>query len=280
MAEVLGFIGFGEVACCLLRGMNDCGYDVEAYGFDVNAPLARERSKQIRGIKICESLGELFNHATHIIVAVPGSADKKMFETLYNEAISNCIFMDLSTVLPSEKKEIAERVAICGASYIDVAVMGSVPKLLQRTPMLISGQNTDEMIKLLCPLGFDLTKCGIEVGVASTIKLCRSIFMKGLPALFFEAKRTCEKYNVSEQVFSSIYKNMADQDIDAFLNRLLDGAYKHTNRQTEELLECIEMEKAVGINPLMTIAAVDVFVSINEEKKNGQQYSGGHCESI
>lgn len=270
MIDRLGFIGFGEVTCCLLRGISDLSSGLNAFVYDIDRSLACDRAKQFYGVKVCDSMNELLAYCDNVIVAIPGKVDKEMFVTLCGGEIDRHLFMDLSTALPAQKKEIAELVSQKGASYVDVAVMGSVPKLLQKTPMIISGEKTDAVIRILKPLGFDLTACGSEVGAASTIKLCRSIFMKGLPALFLETKRTCEKYNVSDQVFSSIYHNMADQDMDTFFHRLLDGAYRHTKRQMEELQECIAMEETIGVSPVMTSAAASVFASINEEKNNGK----------
>ena len=266
MTDRIGFIGFGEVTACLLKGMTADGYEGPAFVCAAHPDAARERAKAFSCVTVCDSVSALLSETENVIVAVPGKADKAMFEGIAKGDLAGRFFMDISTALPNEKKEIAATVAAGGGGYVDAAVMGSVPKLLQKTPIMISGPNASKMLDLLEKYGFSLEVCGDEVGVASTVKLCRSIFMKGLPALYLEAKRTCEHYGVAERVFASVERNLTGQNMQSFLTILLNGAYKHTERQTDELRECLEMEKDAGVDPKMTEAAIRVFESIREEK--------------
>ena len=271
MTDCLGFIGFGEVSTCLLTGMVADGYQGRTYAYDVNPEAVRKKADRFPGLTVCDSMEMLLDTACPIIVAVPGKADQKLFERIGERDLSGHLFMDLSTALPDEKKRIADLVSAKNGAYVDVAVLGSIPKLLHRTPMIVSGREADKAVALLEKYGFVLKACGEEVGAASTIKLCRSIFMKGLPALYLEAKRTSDYYGVSEQVFSSINQNLVGQDLLTFLIRLLDGAYKHTERQMEELQECVEMEKNAGVDPEMTGGAIEVFDSIRIEKQKTEE---------
>ncbi len=262
----IGFVGFGEVACCFSRGLAAFD-DVNIMGFDLNYNSAMQRSQNIKNVEIVKSIPELLNKTRHIIVAVPGTSLEDAFENILKYNIENCLFMDFSTALPNVKIDISSKIYTQNALYVDVAVVGSVPKLLHKTPMLISGNGMSEMCFLFENYGMDLTKCGENAGKASTIKLCRSVFMKGLPALLIETQRVCKKYGVEKEVFSSIYKNLENQSFETFANRLIDGAYKHSVRQKAELKECLEMESLVGMDSFMTTGAIKIFKSLGHENE-------------
>lgn len=263
----IGFIGFGEASSCIAKGLLEHnGIDIFAY--DVNYERALQNAGFLDGVKVVKTVTELLQYSSNIIVAVPGKVDCTAFEEVYASAVEDYLFMDLSTALPEDKAKISKCLEVLKAKYVDVAVMGSVPKLLHRTPMLISGSGCVDMMSLFKDLYMDISICGDDAGKASTVKLCRSVFMKGLPALLIETKRVCQKYDVEEVVFESIYKNLEGQSFEMFAQRLIDGANLHCVRQRDELEECLEIEKQAGAITCMTEAAIDVFDTLIEGKKN------------
>lgn len=257
----IGVIGFGELAACFAQGLKE---NVQVVAFDKNKKAATIRAKDINNVELVDSIDEILAATKYIMVAVPGKYDEEAFEPLYSKEIGDYVFMDFSTALPDSKNKISVELQKQQAKYVDVAVMGSAPKLLHKTPLLISGNGSNEMLSFVSTLDMDIKVCGEYAGRASTIKLCRSVFMKGLPALLIETHRICEKYDVEEEVFDSIYKNLVGQSFENYLNRLVDGAYRHWKRQKEELEECIEMASAVQVNPDIIHAAVKIFESLGE----------------
>ena len=263
---IIGFVGFGEVSLCFSKGLSEYG-EVKVLGYDVDIQHAKSRSQDLKNVEIVDSIVELLERTKYIIIAVPGKCDASVFDEILSNRIEDHLFMDLSTALPCFKESISEKVYGKKAMYIDVAVLGSVPKLLQKTLMLISGEGSEEMVRLFERYGMDLTVCSKIVGKASTIKLCRSVFMKGLPALLIETIRICKQYGVENEVISSIYKNLAGQDFETFCNRLIDGAYRHRIRQKDELDECLEIGKEVGMELPMTKAAIRIFESLENQNE-------------
>lgn len=263
----IGFIGFGEASYCIAKGLLEYK-ETEIIAYDANCSVAERNAALLGGVRVVDSSMELLKATPYIIVAVPGKVDCLVFEKIYTNEANGHLFMDLSTALPESKASIAGKLETVNAKYVDVAVMGSVPKLLHRTPMLVSGSGSSDMIELFKAYSMDISVCGEMAGKASTIKLCRSVFMKGLPALLIETKRVCEKYGVEEEVFESIYKNLEDQHFSIFADRLVKGAYTHCVRQRDELEECLEIEKQVGVGTHMTEGAVEVFATLIEEKIN------------
>lgn len=257
----IGFIGFGELSYCFARGIDKT---INIIAYDINIEEAKKRADILSNVKIVNSLEELLNETKYIFVAVTGQNDSDVFESIYDMSINDYLFIDLSSALPKCKEKISNNLEKKNAKYVDVAVLGSVPKLLHKTPMMASGNGTTELQSLASKLDMNITMCGGHPGKASTIKLCRSIFMKGLPALLIETKRVASKYNVENEVFASIYKNLDDQCFEEYTIRLIDGAYKHWKRQKEELEECAKIASDVGIDDDIIHSAIEIFDSLGE----------------
>ncbi|MBR1677138.1 MAG: NAD(P)-dependent oxidoreductase [Clostridia bacterium] len=261
----IGFIGFGEVAECISLGLTKFN-DLKIIGYDTKYEVACKRAERLSNCKIVSDLADLLACTDYIFVAVPGVFDKSVFEQMKDLFIENKLFMDLSTALPSIKESNARLLEKRKAKYVDVAVLGSISKLLNKTPMIVSGTYSQEMIEIFNKYEFDLKIVDENVGKASTIKLCRSVFMKGLSALAIETIRLSQKYNVEKEVFDSIYKNLDNQSFETFLKRLIDGAERHMARQKDELIECIKIEKDVNSNSEMTASAIKIYETLMGKK--------------
>ena len=258
----IGFIGFGEASSKIFEGLYKENKKNEYYAYDSNKNIYNKE----KAIYFCDSVEELIKKVEYIFVAIPGRYENKLFKKIYCLDLGNKIFMDLCTTNPDIKLEISKKVEEKNGIYIDVAVLGSVPKLLHKTPMIVSGNNCSIMKKKFSRFHMDITVKDGPVGLASTIKLCRSVFLKGLPALAIETKAICEKYGVTEEVFKSIYTNLENQKFEHYLNILVNGAYNHSKRQLDEIEECIDLERKVNLKPEMTCSTKRVFKNIVNNK--------------
>lgn len=269
---IVGFIGFGEVSFHFAQSMMEYG-NLECIAYDINYESAQKRAADVTSgkIEIIPALEDFLSQVNVVFVAVPGKFDESLFQEIAMHPIKEHLFIDFSTALPNVKQQAEKLMIAKNASYVDAAVMGSVPKLRHKTPLMVSGNGSTEMLKLFRRFEMDILPVGDKGGNASTIKLCRSIFMKGLPALIIETQRVCEKYQVSDQVFRSIYHNFEDQTFSQISDRLVSAAFKHAVRQRDEVEECIVLAQQAGIRSVMCEAARDIFNSIVEEDVNGKQ---------
>jgi len=81
-----------------------------------------------------------------------------------------------------------------GGRFVESAVMTSVPPYGIKVPMLLGGTRAAELRDLARPLGFAMEVAATEVGVASAIKMCRSVMIKGLEALVTESFTAARAY--------------------------------------------------------------------------------------
>lgn len=92
-----------------------------------------------------------------------------------------------------------------GIDYIDAAVMAPVPPALEN-PILLGGERADQVAERLGELGMNVRVVANVIGVASAIKMCRSIMIKGLEALTTECLSTARQYHAEDEVLASLHR--------------------------------------------------------------------------
>src|SRR5882672_3378713 len=68
--------------------------------------------------------------------------------------------------------------------------MTSIPPKRIKVPLLLGGGGAETLAPLLVELGFDAKVASQQLGVASAVKMCRSVMIKGLEAMVIESFTT------------------------------------------------------------------------------------------
>ena len=162
------------------------------------------------------------------------------------------LWCDMNSVAPGTKSEAASAIEKAGAAYVDVAVMAPVDKGLA-VPLLLSGPEAEKAGAMLRQLGFtNLRVVGRQVGKASSIKLCRSVMVKGLEALTAEMVMAASQADVLDEVLASLdasekrvsWRERADYNLDRML--------LHGRRRSAEMAEASAMLRELGLTPMMS----------------------------
>ena len=99
-------------------------------------------------------------------------------------------FLDFNSASPRTKQRAAALIDGKGGRYVEGAVMTSVPPKRIKVPLLLGGAGAATLAPLLVELGFDAKVASQELGVASAVKMCRSVMIKGLEAMVIEGFTT------------------------------------------------------------------------------------------
>ena len=142
--------------------------------------------------------------------------------------------------------------------------MDMVPPHGARVPMLLAGDKAQEACDRLNPLGLNVRVVEGGVGQASTIKMCRSVFMKGLPAILIECLVACDKAGVTEEVLSSLNKTYPGVDWKDVATRALSGTALHAGRRAGEMREAAVTLEELGVSPLMSQATAKVLQNCSD----------------
>src|SRR5215510_9108040 len=191
-AQRIGFLGYGEVGQRFASDLRAAGAERELAAFDLllhqaAAGEAMRRHAATQHIDLMADAAALADECTLIFSAVTADQALAATRSLAARRLDHAVIVDVNSAAPQTKVECAALVAAAGGSYVEAAVMTSVPPHGIRVPMLLGGTHAAEAESLLRGLGFEAETISADLGVASSIKLCRSVIIKGLESLVIES---------------------------------------------------------------------------------------------
>lgn len=264
--KVVSLIGFGEAGSILATDLSAQGVEVQVYDTLLDAPDSRaalEHKAAGSGVKLCASANDAVQGATLVISAVTASAALGLAQSLATTLHAGQVFMDLNSVAPDTKQSACNALLHCGASYVDAAVMAPLPPQRLQTPILLGGEAAGVLALALNALGFNTRAVSAEVGVASAIKMCRSIIIKGLEALTTEGLITARHYGVEQEVLASLHKSFPALGWNGdFPHYLISRVAKHGRRRAEEMQEVANTVLNAGVEPIMSLAIAQTQLNL------------------
>ena len=152
----------------------------------------------------------------------------------------------------------AERhITSASGRYVDVAVMSPVYPKRHRVPLLISGEWTAEVKRVLKALAMSVRIMDGPVGRASSIKMVRSIFVKGMEALTAECTLAAAAAGVTGDVLPSLKERHPFVDVEAHAIYNFDRSLTHGERRSAEMLEVAKMLKDLDLPNVMSSATAE-----------------------
>jgi 3-hydroxyisobutyrate dehydrogenase-like beta-hydroxyacid dehydrogenase len=262
-AKRIGMIGYGEVGRIFSAGLKP---HVQAVGaWDVKFALdPRAGPDFAQG-----SMRELCEASDFIISAVTASNTLAVAQEAAQFIRRGSVFLDLNSASPGTKKQAAAAIGGAGAHYVEAGVMTSVPPYGIKVPMLLGGARSAELASLLQSWGMDAKAVSDTIGVASAIKMCRSVMIKGLEALVIESYTTARAYGVEDHVLPTLQETFPSIDWS------LQGAYffsrvvQHGQRRAEEMRESANTVREAGFDPFMAAAIADKQQWVADQAKAG-----------
>lgn len=254
---MIGFIGFGEAAYEMAKGLRQEGV-TDMMAFD---PLLQQPenglNKKMRELSItpCFEAIDIARKRELLIVAVPAQYALAACESIKDQLTPAHLYIDVSASSPTVKKRIAQVVAEAGAESVDAAMLGPLTVNQHKVPMYVSGTGAQHFKQQMDRYGMNITVVSHSAGDASSIKLMRSIYMKGSAALLVELMEASQKLNVADQVLTSIKETMEANSFEQIANQLVTGTAIHSERRAIELEGSLEMLAELGINCSMTKAS-------------------------
>ncbi|MGB3071692.1 MAG: DUF1932 domain-containing protein [Ottowia sp.] len=262
MASItLGIIGFGEVGGIFGRGLR--GKDgVEAvHAWDLKfagteGAHAREAASA-DSIAPAGSMQSLCAQATLLISAVTASNTLAVAEEAARHLRPGTVFLDLNSASPGTKQRAAAAIESAGGHYVEAGVMTSVPPYGIKVPMLLGGAQAADLARTLNGWGMDAKAVSEKLGVASAIKMSRSIMIKGLEALVIEAYTNARAYGVEDHVLPTLQETFPQIDWSQQGAYFFSRVVQHGKRRAEEMRESANTVKEAGFNPFMASAIAE-----------------------
>jgi 3-hydroxyisobutyrate dehydrogenase-like beta-hydroxyacid dehydrogenase len=207
---------------------------------------------------LCSSLAEALDDAQLVVSAVTASSAQSVAKECGRFLRAGQWFLDINSISPHAKQENARMVEAGGARYVEAAVMAPVPPQRLKVPMLLGGKGARELSERLSAIGMNASVASEEIGVASAIKMCRSIMIKGMEALAVECLFAARRYGAEDAVLKSLHASFPSLGWNAeFPNYLVSRVAEHGRRRAAEMREVARTLNDVEVKPSMAEATAE-----------------------
>jgi 3-hydroxyisobutyrate dehydrogenase-like beta-hydroxyacid dehydrogenase len=248
MSPVVALLGLGEAGSRLAADLAAVGVDVRGYDPDEAAGAelpgrAADADAAVAGADVVLSVNSGRTAQAAAAAVVPALAEA-------------ALYADLNTAPPELKRELATLVG--PARFVDVALLGPVPTRGLGTPTLASGEGAQAFADTLGPLGMPVEVVSETAGDAATLKLLRSVFMKGLAAAAIESLEAADAAGQAEWLRNEIAEVIGEP----FLDRLLEGSRRHAARRVDEMEAAQALLVELGIEPRIAAATAELLADL------------------
>ena len=279
----IAFIGFGEAATAFVQGWQAALSGVAMSAYDIKTDSADEAVRGAKfadyeawGVNGCASLKDALAGQPVIFSVVTADQAHAAAQAAADVIAPNALFFDCNSCAPDTKRASAKLIDTAGGRYVDVAVMAPVHPALHHVPLLIGGPHTEDAKAVFDALDMKADVASDEVGVASSIKMIRSVMIKGLEALVMECVLAGRKAGVDDVVLGTLEKSFPGFDWTNRAAYMLERVATHGIRRAAEMREVALTVEQLGLFGDMSKATVDwqqrigdLGVKLNDDEDYG-----------
>lgn len=258
--RTIGLVGYGEVGKVFGTGLKPQADAIGAWDLKFAQAATREGETahaRRAGIAAHDSMRSLCAAADLVIAAVTASNTLAVAQEAARFIRPGAVFLDLNSASPGTKQRAAAAIDAAGGHYVEAGVMTSVPPYGIKVPMLLGGAKAAELAPVLQAWGMDAKPVSDRLGVASAIKMCRSVMIKGLEALVIESYATARAYGVEEHVLPTLAETFPSIDWPRQGAYFFSRVVQHGKRRAEEMREAAATVREAGFEPFMAAATAD-----------------------
>jgi 3-hydroxyisobutyrate dehydrogenase-like beta-hydroxyacid dehydrogenase len=261
----VGFIGFGKVAHTLSKKLLENNVDVFT-----STKGRSQKTTQLAldsWVTIIDSYEELAK-ISDILISSTSPKTALAIAKKYG-ILCNGVFIDLNNVSPLTTKKIATLFDENNPNYnpksnfVDGAIIGKVSS--DKSLIIVSGENS-EKIAILNDYGLKIKVISQKIGDASTIKMLRSIYTKGITAIAQETFQIAEHLCLANELFENLAITEGEHFEPKTKSRI-NSLTTSKSRKSEELDEVFDFLKSIyddeelEINSIMSKATKNKFKS-------------------
>ncbi|AUZ33121.1 NAD(P)-dependent oxidoreductase [Arthrobacter sp. PGP41] len=247
-------IGLGEAGATYAAALHAAGHKVT--GFDPVAPTTPA------GVTRAATAAEACAGADLVLVMTGAAAARGVAGECLPVLEEGSCYADFTSSSPGVMQELGRLPS--KADFADVAILGPVSALGEKTPLMVSGPGARAVADLLSPLGVDVEIAAGEPGAAMAHKLLRSVLMKGLASVVVEAVAAGRAAGLEEWIRAQIASQLAG-DGQAVIDRFLTGTAKHALRRSKEMQDTASYLGDLGVPAEMTAASAAALGRIARE---------------
>ena len=260
MVTEVSLIGFGEAGQAFAQAG---GWGAAARAYDrltdrVETRAAKQADYEAAGVHGAGNAAAAVTGAGLILSLVTADEALEAARSAAGALEPDALYCDFNSVAPQTKRQAAQIIESAGGRYVDVAVMAPVHPAGLKVPLLVSGVHAEDGAAALRTLGFAPRIVEGPVGRASTIRMLRSIIVKGIEALTAECFLAAEAAGVAEEVARSLDESETKRSGRERADYNLERMQSHGLRRAAEMEEVARTVAALGREPVMARATATV----------------------
>ena len=239
-------VGLGEVGRCYAQALASRTTVELLFCEQRIAPAAQRLADQL-GVPIHSRVGDWLAESDCVLSCVVGTQSLEVTRECLAHLKPGALFADLTTAAPERKRLAGAEAAQQRVDYVDVAIMGAIAYLREKTPLLCSGAKADAFVELLLAAGATARALpASQPGDAITLKILRSVFTKGMEALAVEVLLAAERQQLRPALYE-VLKDIDQAPLPAFLEMLVSTHVVHATRRLHEVEEAERQLASLGI---------------------------------
>jgi 3-hydroxyisobutyrate dehydrogenase-like beta-hydroxyacid dehydrogenase len=265
----IAIVGFGEAGGIIGKDLASRDLNISTFDILLHSKEAREtvlaKARESK-VQAAESLSDCVREAELVISAVTASSALDVAKESSRLLRAGQFFLDINSVSPGTKRKMAGHFEKIQACFVEAAVMAAVPPQRLKVPMLLGGPHAAELAARLPSIGMNATVASDRIGVASAVKMCRSVVIKGLEALAVESMFAARRYGAEDAVLTSLAATFPEMGWKEQLpDYLISRVAEHGKRRAAEMREAAQALRDVGIDPIMAEATAERQDSLVKE---------------
>lgn len=257
----LGFAGIGLMGLPMCRRLLGAGYPLRVWNRnrDKCAPLEEE------GAQVAATPVELVQHCDVLILCLADTAAVcEVTEAFLPGLQPGQVVVDCSSIEPEATRELAARVAECGAHWLDVPVSGGVAGAESGTLTLMAGGDAAVLARVepvLMQLGQRLTHMG-PTGSGQVTKVCNQMLVACNAMVIAEVVALAQRSGVdARQLAAALTGGFADSKPLQILapqmaSRTFEPVKWHVRTLLKDLDMAVSLSQQLGsATPMSGVAA-------------------------
>ena len=258
---ICGFLGFGEVASRFAQRLHERGARVLAYDVLLDRPGGRDVlvSRAVGAPPDLLPLPDVTAQADIVLSTVTTDVALSAAKACVPLLRAGQVYVDLNATSPSVKREAASVIAPSGADFVEGAILSAIGVAGADAKVLLCGARASELAAVLSKLGLNAHAYGIEIGKASSFKMLRSVFSKGIEALLIECLLAGRRAGIEQALWEEIVATMdAASFDDVGGNWVRTHATAHA-RRSHEMRQVADVLRELRVDAPMTAATLALF---------------------
>ena len=254
----VALIGLGEVGRTFAEDLRAVGIDLSAWDTAFPDPASpASRNALALALTPAGSARDAVAGADLVVSAVTAAQCVAAAESVAPGLASGTWYFDLNSSSPGHKQSASAAVDAAGGRYVEAALMSPIGPRRLASPFLLGGAHANAFAAVAAQFGIaDVTVVSDEVGRAAATKLCRSVIVKGLESLLAESLLTARQFGVERDVLDSLPNILPPADWEAVAGYFIGRSLQHGKRRSEEMEEAAATVSEAGVEPHMSLAAV------------------------